>query len=162
MNGKNRTITRDQEAKVKYNSVDAVYDITTKDLLKSMTEYLNIDGKLHLDLKKRIANGVYDWAIDSLTKKKTEFDYKNHCLKVDSYDLPKDSYKNNHLINLCAMNKLSDNDLVKFEYIKPEYNARKKLVNSEKLIFKLSKADEQQLRLLLKWDPVSRKIDEIK
>lgn len=151
--GKNRTMVRNEEAVVKHDERSTVFDVTSKTLYQSVKNYLSMEGKMHLDLKQHVANGVYDWAVDSLTKKKTEFDYKNRCLKIDSYDLPKESYKNNHLINLCALGKLSDTDLVKFEYIKPEYSPKKKLVNSEKLLFKLSKAEEQQLRLLVKWDP---------
>lgn len=151
--GKNRTLVRNEEAIVKSDDKAAIFDVTSKSLYQSVKNYFNMEGKMHLDLKQRVANGVYDWAVDSLTKKKTEFDYKNRCLKIDSYELPKESYKSNHLINLCALGRMSDSDLVKFEYIKPEYSPKKKLVNSEKLLFKLSKAEEQQLRLLIKWDP---------
>ena len=152
-NGKNQTLSRMEETTIDSDTTSSIYDILTKEMAETPDNFFSLEGKFHLNLKQRIANGVYDWSRDRKTKKKTEIDYKSHCLKIDSYDLPKESYKNYNLINLCAIGRMSDTDLMKFEYLKPQLDARKNLKNNEKLLVKLSKAEEQQLRMVLHWDP---------
>ena len=149
--GKNQTMIRTSESVVENNG--DTLDIQAKTMAETLETFFNLDGNLHFDFRKHMANGVYNWAMDHLTKKKTEIDYKSQCLKIDTYDLPKESYKNNHLVNLCAIGKASDSDLVKFEYVQPQLDSKKQLKNIEKLLMKLSKAEEQQLRFLLNWDP---------
>lgn len=152
-NGKNQTMTRFQETTVDSDPTSSIFDVMTRTISETQSHYLNLDGKLHLNLKQHIANGVYNWALDRKTKKKTEFDYKSPCLKIDSYDLPKESYKNYNQINVCSIGQMTDTDLVKFEYLKPQLDAKKNLKPNEKLLMKLSKAEEQQLRMVLHWDP---------
>lgn len=151
-NGKNQTVTRNEEVEVLTDATGTVFDMTSKSLFQTLSYYFQMNGKIHLDLKQRLANGIYDWAINK-EKKKTEFDYKNKCLKIDSYDLPKDGYKSNHLISLCTMARSDDQDLVKFEYVQPQLDRKKNLKNVEQLLFRLSKAEEQHLRLTMHWNP---------
>jgi len=150
-NGKNWTYTRAEEADATSDSSDQ-YSVISKSLIDSFGYIVQVDGKLNFNLKKNLVNGVYSWLVDK-QKGKTEFDYKNKCLMIDSYDLPKDSYKNNHLINLCAEGREAQKDLIKLEYVKPQLNGKKKLINQEQLLFKLSKAEEQQMRLTMHWNP---------
>lgn len=152
-NGKNQTLTRTEETTVESDATRSIFDVMVRAVSETQTQFFSLDGKLHLDLKQHIANGLYNWALDRKTKKRTEIDYKRPCLKVDSYDLPKEAYKNYNQINLCAMGKMSDTDLLKFEYLKPQLDAKKNLKQNEKLLMKLSKAEEQQLRMVLHWDP---------
>lgn len=152
-NGKNQTMVRSEETTVDSDTTNSIYGVLSKVAIEMPSQYFSMEGKLNLDLKRRIANAVYDWALDRKTKKKTEIDYKSPCLKIDSYELPKESYKNYNLINLCAIGRMSDTDLMKFEYVKPQLDAKKNLKNNEKLLVKLSKAEEQQLRMVLHWDP---------
>ena len=151
-NGKNQTMSRTQETSVD-SSGDSVYDVLSRVIVETSSQFVSVNGKLHLDLKQRLLNGAFDWTMNRKDKKRTEFDYKSPCLKIDSYDLPKESYKNNNLVNLCVIGRNADTDLLKFEYLKPQLDAKKNLKNSEKLLMKLSKAEEQQLRMVLHWDP---------
>jgi len=149
--GKNLTNIRSEEVEVKSDPSSSVFDVTSKSILKTVSDLFQMDGKMHLDFKQRLANGIFDWVVNQ-NKGKTELDYKNKCLKIESYDLPKESYKNSHLINLCAHGRASNDDLFKFEYIKPQLN-NKIVQNNEKILFKLSRAEEQQLRLTMHWSP---------
>jgi len=150
--GKNRTIIRNEEVELQADSTGNVFDVTSKTLYQTLAFFFEMNGKMHLDLKQRLANGVYDWVVNK-DKKKTEFNYKNKCLTIDSYQLPKESYQSNHLINLCVVGRSSVDDLMKFEYVQPQLDGKKRVNNVEQLLFKLSKAEEQQLRLTMHWNP---------
>lgn len=153
-NGKNQTLIRTEEVLVETDDKNSMFDITAKSVFQTLKNSISLDYKVNFDLQKQIVNGIVNSIINKVNKKtEFEFEFKSHCLKIDSYELPKESYKSNHLINLCATGKASDTDLVNFEYTQQQLDAKKKLKNNEKLLVKLSRAEEQQLRMTLKWDP---------